>query len=1036
MNRKLLIVLLLGTITASSIFGQTVSVNTQKKFQTIEGIGGAMAMYEGWFTACPNKAALYDSLFTGLELSFLRIRNDFEHDPANPTGGIGVQSEIVTEAHKRLGNTFKVLLSSWSPPSSLKSNGQLSDNGSGTLAKVNGQYNYAGFASYWKRSLQQYALKGVTTDYISIQNEPNWAYQNEAMLLDPVENTTNAGYGNALKAVADSLKTLSIAKPKMIGAEPIGISGNSLQTYANNLDKTLLNAYATHLYSGSFTNPDGYVTDMKGIATSLPDKPVFMTEFDNLSTVTAQQEIDLPMYLAWHMRNFFVEANGSAYVQWALAWGNGGSMVQVWNPWDKTQWKNPQGFTIKPMYYAFKQFTKFIKSGWVRIDATTDNSGLRTVAFQSPDGNSISVVVINTTQTDIQSAFNLSTVQNLVSANIWQTAPGVNCAKIGGWMTGNSIKFPKSSVTTIAILTAPNKAPVVNITSPANNATFFAPASVAISASASDADGTVAKVDYYNGTTFIGSDVSSPYNFTWTNVAAGTYTITAKATDNQGAVSTSPAITVVVSAFPTATITASGATTFCAGGNVTLTASSGSSYKWYNGSTLVGTASTYTASTSGSYTVQIPNMNTSAATTVTVNSLPVINLYTNINALGWQEVAAATVCPGSTLAFGPWPTVATGWSWKGPNNFTSSIRDPQFSSINSAQKGLYSATYIDGNGCKASANFTLDVSVPAATVTAGGSTTFCTGGNVTLTANTGASYKWFNGSSQVATTASYIANAAGSYTVEVTNSNSCKVTSAATTVTVNPLPVINLYTNINALGWQEVAAATVCAGSTVAFGPWPTVAAGWSWKGPNNFTSAIRDPQLSNVGAAQKGLYSATYIDGNGCKASANFTLNVSVPTATITAGSNTAFCTGASVTLTANTGASYKWFNGSNQVATTASYNATKSGSYTVEVTNSNSCKITSAATTVTVSPCVTSVVADQPLSESIQIFPNPFEDSFTIATEQPFQYTIFSIVGQEMASGTGEKSVQISENLAAGIYLLRIQTVKGALFVKMLKN
>jgi O-glycosyl hydrolase len=1036
MIRKLLVLFLLVTITTYNIFGQTVSVNTQKKFQTVEGIGGALAMYENWFVACPNKAALYDSLFSGLELSFLRIRNDFEHTPGTASTAIGMQSEFVSEAHKRLGNSFKVLLTSWSPPPGLKSNGQLSDNGSGTLAKVNGLYNYAGFGSYWKRSLQQYALQGVIPDYLSIQNEPNWAYQNEAMLLDPVENTTNAGYGNALKAVTDSLKTLNVVKPKIIGAEPIGISGNSLQNYANNLDKTLLNAYATHLYSGSFTNPDGYLTDMRSIASTLPDKPIFMTEFDNLSTVTAQQEIDLPMYLAWHMRNFFVEANGSAYVHWALAWGNGGGMVQVWNPWDKTQWQNPQGFTIKPMYYAFKQFTKFIKTGWVRIDATTDNTGLRTVAFQSPDGNSVSVVVINTTQTDIQSAFNLSTIQNLVSANIWQTATGVNCAKIGSWMTGNSIKFPKSSVTTISILTAANKPPVVNITAPANNTTFVSPANVSISAAASDIDGTIAKVDFYNGTTLIGSVASAPYNFNWANVATGTYTITAKATDNQGAVSSSPAISIVVNSFPTATITASGATTFCAGGNVTLSASTGSSYKWFNGSTLVGTASTYIASTSGTYTVQIPNMNTSAVTTVTVNTLPVITLYTNIDALGWQQVPGATVCAGSALAFGPWPTVATGWSWKGPNNFSSSIRDPQLSAISVIQKGIYTATYIDGNGCKASADFTLDVSVPTATITAVSNTTFCMGGNVSLTANAGTSYKWFNGSNQVATTASYTATAGGSYTVEVTNSNSCKNTSAVTTVTVNALPVINLYSNLNALGWQEVPGATVCAGSTLAFGPWPTVATGWSWKGPNNFSSSIRDPQLSAISSIQRGIYTATYIDGNGCKANADFTLDVSVPTATITAGSNTTFCTGGNVTLTANAGTYYKWFNGSNQVATTASYKATAGGSYTVEVTNSNSCKNTSSATTVTVNTCVVTGIPNQPTAESIQIFPNPFQNSFTIATEQPFQYTILSIVGKEMASGTGENAVQISENLPAGIYMLRIQTLKGTLVVKMVKN
>jgi chitinase len=94
--------------------------------------------------------------------------------------------------------------------------------------------------------------------------------------------------------------------------------------------------------------------------------------------------------------------------------------------------------------------------------------------------------------------------------------------------------------------TGGNQAPVVSITSPAANATFNAPASVSITASASDADGTVAKVEFYNGTTLLGTSTSSPYTYSWTNVAAGSYSLTAKATDNAGAVTTSSTVAIVV----------------------------------------------------------------------------------------------------------------------------------------------------------------------------------------------------------------------------------------------------------------------------------------------------------------------------------------------------------------------------------------------------------------------------------------------------------------------------------------------------------
>ncbi len=98
-----------------------------------------------------------------------------------------------------------------------------------------------------------------------------------------------------------------------------------------------------------------------------------------------------------------------------------------------------------------------------------------------------------------------------------------------------------------------NQLPTVSLTSPSNNASFNAPASITISATASDADGSVTKVEFYNGATLLNSDASSPYSFIWSNVAAGTYTITARATDNLGATRTSSAVTVVVNTVVTNT---------------------------------------------------------------------------------------------------------------------------------------------------------------------------------------------------------------------------------------------------------------------------------------------------------------------------------------------------------------------------------------------------------------------------------------------------------------------------------------------------
>jgi len=97
-----------------------------------------------------------------------------------------------------------------------------------------------------------------------------------------------------------------------------------------------------------------------------------------------------------------------------------------------------------------------------------------------------------------------------------------------------------------------NAAPTVALTQPSNGATFIAPATVNLAASASDADGTVAKVEFFNGTTKLGEDTTAPFTYAWNGVGAGTYSLTARATDDLGAGTTSVTSTISVASNNTA----------------------------------------------------------------------------------------------------------------------------------------------------------------------------------------------------------------------------------------------------------------------------------------------------------------------------------------------------------------------------------------------------------------------------------------------------------------------------------------------------
>jgi hypothetical protein len=100
--------------------------------------------------------------------------------------------------------------------------------------------------------------------------------------------------------------------------------------------------------------------------------------------------------------------------------------------------------------------------------------------------------------------------------------------------------------TTVAV----NAPPAVSIAAPANGAVFTAPASITVRAEATDSDGAIAKVEFFDGATLIGSVVTPPFEVTLANAAVGTHALTARATDNQGATATSAPVNVLVNAVP------------------------------------------------------------------------------------------------------------------------------------------------------------------------------------------------------------------------------------------------------------------------------------------------------------------------------------------------------------------------------------------------------------------------------------------------------------------------------------------------------
>ena len=199
-----------------------------------------------------------------------------------------------------------------------------------------------------------------------------------------------------------------------------------------------------------------------------------------------------------------------------------------------------------------------------------------------------------------------------------------------------------------------NVPPSVSLTAPASGANFTSPANINLSAIASDADGSISKVDFYAGTALIGTSTASPYQINWSNVAAGIYSLSAVATDNLGATTKSAAAAVSVNpsnSLPTVSMAspAEGAS-FAAGSNITVSASAAdadgtvSKVEFFAGATLIGTA---TAPASGNlYSVTWANVG-SGAYALTAKATDNANGSTTSTAVNVSAVSQVGLSPAA-----------------------------------------------------------------------------------------------------------------------------------------------------------------------------------------------------------------------------------------------------------------------------------------------------------------------------------------------------------------------------------------------------
>ncbi len=357
------------------------------------------------------------------------------------------------------------------------------------------------------------------------------------------------------------------------------------------------------------------------------------------------------------------------------------------------------------------------------------------------------------------------------------------------------------------------------------------------------------------------------YNYNWNNnsqttpnatgLAAGTHTVIVTDITTNCFVSH----TFQIVAPPPLIITITGATV-CVNQAINLSVNtlSGSNFYWSGPNSFTSTLqnpqiANSTTVMSGIYTLTVTN----AAGCIQTSSVSVF-----VTDLSMQTASSNTPCAGSNLIL--ISPVSNSYQWLGPNGFNSTLQNPVIQNATSGASGVYTLTNFINASCSAISSVSVTIKPLPLTPLLFNNGPLCEGQNLLLNyTNIDGNYSWsgplgFTSNQQNPVVNSVSVVNSGIYTLNVTGVNGC-VNTNTSLVSVFEKPVINLPTPVACMHSDLIFNAS---GGSV-----------YQWAGPNNFSSAIANPSITNVTSAANGVYTLNVTNSNNC--SATTTLNIIV---------------------------------------------------------------------------------------------------------------------------------------------------------------
>jgi glucosylceramidase len=401
--------------TASGV--ATIDVNPATQYQTIDGFGGAMTdSSAALIAASPQRDAIMDDLFgaSGARFSFVRLpvgASDFVADPTwqsyddMPAGQTDPQLQHFSVAHdtaatipllqqaRRLSPSLKLLATPWSAPAWMKFGGTFTGTCTGNANYLRSD-RYTTYASYLAKVVKAYqGSYGLPIYMLSMQNEPRHCDATlPTMNMEPTDEATFAtNLRQALDAAGQQPTRILAWDDNWDESDgtPTQFPQQALQC-ASGLAHAPIDAIGFHSYAGE--------TSLASVQSAFHDacggKDVYMTEatgFDSAPTTAANLVYAMRYNLIGPMRNW---ARASTYWNVALDETGGPHHGGCTGCRGMITVKHDGTYALNEYYYYWKQFSKFVDPGAVRIDSTDlGQNAIETVAFRNPDGTIVLVAL-------------------------------------------------------------------------------------------------------------------------------------------------------------------------------------------------------------------------------------------------------------------------------------------------------------------------------------------------------------------------------------------------------------------------------------------------------------------------------------------------------------------------------------------------------------------------------------------------------------------------------------------------------------------